>query len=73
MLLFVSRQSRSLVAASKQSVVLGRFLAADTHLTRLQLLEGREGDAEALSSHRWSSRLQVLVPKQTKTTNSVNG
>lgn len=63
--ILVLQQSRSSVAASEKGVVLGRFLATDTHLTRLQLLQGREGDAEALSSHGWSSRLQVLVPDKT--------
>lgn len=59
----VLQQSGSLVTASKQGVVLRRLLAADAHLTRLQLLQRGEGDTEALGSHGWSSWLQVLVPR----------
>lgn len=55
-------QRWSSVAASKQGVVLGRLLAADTHLARLQFLQGRERDTEALGSHGGCSGLQVLVP-----------
>lgn len=59
----VLQQSGSLVTASEQGVVLRSLLAADAHLTRLQLLQWGEGDTEALGSHGWSSWLQVLVPR----------
>lgn len=61
MFILMLQKSRFLVAATEQGVVLGRLLAADTHLTRLQRLQGREGDTKALCSHGRSSRLQVLV------------
>lgn len=57
MFILLLQMSSSLVAASKQSVVLSRLLAADAHLTRLKGLQGREGNTEALGSHGWSSRL----------------
>ena len=66
MFILVLWQGRSLVTASKQGVVLSRLFATDTHLTRLQRLQGREGDTEALGSHGRSSRLQVLVPTGAK-------
>lgn len=51
-----------LVATAKQSVVLGGLLAADTHLARLQGLEGLEGDTQALCTHGGGTGLQILVP-----------
>lgn len=65
--LVLLQKSRSLVAASKQRVVLSWLLATDAHLARLQGLQGREGDTETLGSHGWSTRLQVLVPAQEQT------
>lgn len=65
-------ESRFLVAASKQSVMLCRLLAADAHLTRLQDLQGGEGDAETLGSHGRSSRLQILVPTRGEKHNLFN-
>lgn len=60
--MLIPQQSRSSVAASEQGVVLCRLLATDAHLTRLQRLQGGEGDTQALGAHGRSSRLQVLVP-----------
>lgn len=51
-----------LVAAAKQGVILGGLLAADAHLTRLQGIEGLEGDTQALCTHGGGTGLQILVP-----------
>lgn len=72
MFILMLQKSRFLVAATEQGVVLGRLLAADTHLTRLQRLQGREGDTKALCSHGRSSRLQVLVPTGIKYTYAIS-
>ena len=57
-------ENDTLVAAAKQCVVLGRHLATKTHLSRLQRLQGVEGDTKALGSHRRGPGLQVLVPDE---------
>lgn len=64
MLILLPQKSRCSVTTSKQSVVLGRLLAADTLLSRLEGLQRSEWDTETLGSHGRSTRLQVLVPKK---------
>jgi hypothetical protein len=58
------RENNTLVAATKQCVIFGRLLAAETHLSRLQRLQGVEGDTKALGSHGGGPGLQVLVPEE---------
>ena len=53
-----------LVAAAKQGVILCGLLATDAHLTRLQGLEGLEGDTQALCTHGGGTGLQILVPAE---------
>lgn len=57
MVILMVQLSSSLVAASKQGVILGSFFAANAHLAGLQRLQGGEGDTETLCPHGWSTRL----------------
>lgn len=53
---------RPSVTPTKQGVELGRFLATDTHGSRLQLTQRIERNAEAFGSHGRCTRFHILIP-----------
>lgn len=61
---------RPSVTPTKQGVELGRFLATDTHGSRLQLTQRIERNAETFGSHGRSTRFHILIPGIKETGNS---